>query len=172
MTTTGAEKIEATSLILARILDRDALIQRIAAEKTKGSSIVLANGCFDVLHAGHVRYLEGARALGDVLVVGINSDTQVARLKGEGRPILPERDRAELVASLEAVDLVTIFDEPTVTELLLALRPEVHAKGTDYTEETVPERDVVRSYGGQVRIVGDPKDHSTSEMLKKVSSEQ
>lgn len=172
MTTTGAEKIEATSLILARILDRDALIQRITAEKTKGSSIVLANGCFDVLHAGHVRYLEGARALGDVLVVGINSDTQVARLKGEGRPILPERDRAELVASLEAVDLVTIFDEPTVTELLLALRPEVHAKGTDYTEETVPERDVVRSYGGQVRIVGDPKDHSTSEMLKKVSSEQ
>lgn len=170
MTTTGAEKIDATSLILARILDRDALIARIAAEKTKGSSIVLANGCFDVLHAGHVRYLEGARALGHVLVVGINSDTQVARLKGEGRPILPERDRAELVASLEAVDLVTIFDEPTVTELLLALRPEVHAKGTDYTEETVPERDVVRSYGGQVRIVGDPKDHSTSEMLRKVSS--
>jgi rfaE bifunctional protein nucleotidyltransferase chain/domain len=172
MTTTGAEQIDATSLILARILDRDALIARIAAEKTKGSTIVLANGCFDVLHAGHVRYLEGARALGDVLVVGINSDTQVARLKGEGRPILPERDRAELVASLEAVDLVTIFDEPTVRELLLALRPEVHAKGTDYTEQTVPERDVVRSYGGQVRIVGDPKDHSTSEMLRKVSSER
>ena len=172
MTTTDAEKTESTSLILARILDRDALIERIAAEKTKGSSIVLANGCFDVLHSGHVRYLEGARALGDVLVVGINSDTQVARLKGEGRPILPERDRAELVASLEAVDLVTIFDEPTVRELLLALRPEVHAKGTDYTEQTVPERDVVRSYGGQVRIVGDPKDHSTSEMLRKVSGKQ
>jgi rfaE bifunctional protein nucleotidyltransferase chain/domain len=168
MTTTPAEKIEATSLIL----DRDALVTRIASEKAKGARIVLANGCFDVLHVGHVRYLQGARALGDVLVVGINSDAEVARLKGEGRPILAQRDRAELVASLESVDLVTIFDEPTVTELLLAIRPDVHAKGTDYTEETVPERDVVRSYGGSVRIVGDPKDHSTSEMLRKVSGEQ
>lgn len=168
MTTKPTEKIEATSLIL----DRDALVARITAAKAKGARIVLANGCFDVLHAGHVRYLQGARALGDLLIVGINSDAEVARLKGEGRPILAERDRAELVASLEAVDLVTVFDEPTVTELLLAIRPDVHAKGTDYTEETVPERDVVRSYGGSVRIVGDPKDHSTSEMLRKVSSEQ
>jgi rfaE bifunctional protein nucleotidyltransferase chain/domain len=165
MTTKSTEKVNATSLIL----DRDALVNRINAEKANGARIVLANGCFDVLHAGHVRYLEGARALGDLLIVGINSDAQVARLKGAGRPILPERDRAELVASLEVVDLVTIFDEPTVTELLLALKPDVHAKGTDYTEETVPERDVVRSYGGSVRIVGDPKDHSTSEMLRKVS---
>ena len=157
---------------VSRILDRDALVARIAAENTKGSRIVLANGCFDILHAGHVRYLEGARALGDLLVVGINSDAQVARLKGEGRPILPERERAELVASLQAVDLVTIFAEPTVTELLLAIKPNVHAKGTDYTEETVPERDVVRSYGGSVRIVGDPKNHSTSEILKKVSGKQ
>lgn len=157
---------------VSRILDRDALVARIATENTKGSRIVLANGCFDILHAGHVRYLEGARALGDLLVVGINSDAQVARLKGEGRPILPERERAELVASLQAVDLVTIFAEPTVTELLLAIKPNVHAKGTDYTEETVPERDVVRSYGGSVRIVGDPKDHSTSEILKKVSGKQ
>ena len=157
---------------VSRILDRDALVARLATENTKGSRIVLANGCFDILHAGHVRYLEGARALGDLLVVGINSDAQVARLKGEGRPILPERERAELVASLQAVDLVTIFAEPTVTELLLAIKPNVHAKGTDYTEETVPERDVVRSYGGSVRIVGDPKDHSTSEILKKVSGEQ
>jgi len=168
MTTKLTEKVDASSLIL----DRDALVDRIAAEKANGARIVLANGCFDVLHAGHVRYLKGARALGDLLVVGINSDAQVARLKGLGRPILPERDRAELVASLEAVDLVTIFDEPTVTELLLALKPDVHAKGTDYTEETVPERDVVRSYGGSVRIVGDPKDHSTSEMLKEVSGKQ
>ena len=167
MITTPAGKIETTSLIL----DRDALVRRITAEKAKGARIVLANGCFDVLHVGHVRYLDGARALGDVLVVGINSDAEVARLKGEGRPILAERERAELVASLESVDLVTIFEEPTVTELLLAIRPHVHAKGTDYTEETVPERDVVRSYGGSVRIVGDPKDHSTSEILKKVSSE-
>ncbi len=153
------------------ILDRDALITRISTEKAGGSRIVLANGCFDILHTGHVRYLEGARALGDMLVVGINSDEQVARLKGAGRPVLPERERAELVASLQAVDLVTIFPEPTVTELLLAIKPDVHAKGTDYTEETVPERDVVRSYGGRVAIVGDPKDHSTSEILKKVSGE-
>ena len=154
------------------ILNRDALVARISTEKAGGSRIVLANGCFDILHAGHVRYLEGARALGDLLVVGINSDEQVARLKGAGRPVLPERERAELVASLQAVDLVTIFAEPTVTELLLAIKPDVHAKGTDYTEETVPERDVVRSYGGRVAIVGDPKDHSTSEILKKVSRER
>src|SRR4030095_14910378 len=154
------------------ILDRDALVARITAEKAGGSRIVLANGCFDILHAGHVRYLEGARALGDVLVVGVNSDKEVLRFKGPGRPILPERDRAELVASLQAVDLVTIFAEPTVTELLLAIEPEVHAKGTDYTEETVPERDVVRSYGGRVAIVGDPKDHSTSEILKRVGGER
>ena len=155
-----------------RILDREALVARVAATRAEGARIVLANGCFDVLHAGHVRYLEGARALGDLLVVGINSDAQVARLKGAGRPILSERERAELIASLQAVDLVTIFPEPTVTELLLELRPDVHAKGTDYTEETVPERDVVRSYGGQVRIVGDPKNHSTSEILKKVGRSQ
>ncbi len=155
----------------ARILDRDALVARITTEKAAGSRIVLANGCFDILHAGHVRYLEGARALGDLLVVGINSDAQVRRLKGKGRPILPAGERAELVASLQAVDLVTIFAEPTVTELLLAIKPDVHTKGTDYTEQTVPERDVVRSYGGRVAIVGDPKEHSTSEILKKVSGE-
>ena len=160
--------IDSTSLIVGR----NELVTRIATEKAAGSRIVLANGCFDILHAGHVRYLIGARALGDVLVVGINSDTQVVRLKGAGRPILPEQDRAELVASLQAVDLVTIFSEPTVTELLLAIKPDVHAKGTDYTEETVPERDVVRSYGGRVAIVGDPKDHSTSEILKKLSRER
>ena len=163
MTTKPAQQIEATSLIL----DRDTLVDRITAAKATGARIVLANGCFDILHAGHVRYLQGARALGDMLVVGINSDAEVTRLKGEGRPILAERDRAELVASLEAVDLVTIFAEPTVTELLLALSPDVHAKGTDYTEETVPEGDVVRSYGGSVRIVGDPKNHSTSELIRR-----
>ncbi|HEY6231519.1 MAG TPA: adenylyltransferase/cytidyltransferase family protein [Pyrinomonadaceae bacterium] len=159
--------IDAASLIL----DRDSLVARITAEKAKGSRIVLANGCFDVLHAGHIRYLEGARALGDLLVVGINSDAQVAKLKGKGRPILTDRDRAELVASLETVDFVTIFPEPTVTELLLLLKPDVHAKGTDYTEETVPERDVVRSYGGRVAIVGDPKNHSTTEIMERVSGE-
>jgi len=163
MTRKQSDKIEATSLIL----DRDALVARVTAARAKGARIVLANGCFDVLHVGHVRYLQGARALGDLLVVGINSDAEVARLKGEGRPMLGQYDRAELVASLEVVDAVTIFDEPTVTELLLAIRPDVHAKGTDYTEETVPERDVVRSYGGSVRIVGDPKDHSTSELISR-----
>jgi rfaE bifunctional protein nucleotidyltransferase chain/domain len=152
----------------SRILDRETLLARIAAAKLDGARIVLANGCFDILHAGHVRYLAGARALGDLLVVGINSDAQVAKLKGAGRPILPEGERAELVASLQAVDLVTIFSEPTVTELLLAMKPDVHAKGTDYTEETVPERDVVRSYGGRVAIVGDPKNHSTSEMISRL----
>ena len=155
-----------------RILNREEIIQRIAAARAAGQTIVLTNGCFDILHAGHVRYLEGARALGDVLVVGVNSDKQVRALKGEGRPLLPELERAELIASLEVVDLVTIFNEPTVTELLLALKPDVHAIGTDYTEETVPERDVVRSYGGRVAIVGDPKNHSTSELLRRVGSEQ
>ena len=126
---------------------------------------MLANGCFDVLHVGHIRYLQAARAEGDLLVVGINSDRQVTLLKGPGRPIMSETDRAEMVASIAAVDLVTVFDEPTVENLLLALRPDIHAKGTDYTEETVPEREVVRSYGGRVAIVGDPKNHSTSEIL-------
>jgi rfaE bifunctional protein nucleotidyltransferase chain/domain len=150
------------------ILSRDELITRIDADRTNGARVVLANGCFDVLHVGHVRYLAGARELGDVLVVGVNSDEQVVRLKGAGRPILPEMERAEIVAALEAVTYVTVFNEPTVEELLLALKPDVHAKGTDYTEDSVPERDVVRSYGGRVAIVGDPKDHSTSAILARL----
>jgi rfaE bifunctional protein nucleotidyltransferase chain/domain len=151
----------------SRILDREALIAQTKSAREVGQTIVFTNGCFDVLHAGHIRYLQGARQLGDVLVVAINADAQVRALKGLGRPILAELDRAELVASIEAVDFVTIFDEPTVEELLLLIQPDVHAKGTDYTEETVPERDVVRSFGGRVAIVGDPKNHSTSEMLKR-----
>jgi rfaE bifunctional protein nucleotidyltransferase chain/domain len=157
-----------TSADIPRIVDRLTLIDRVRKAREKGLTIVLANGCFDVLHAGHVRYLEAARALGDFLVVGVNSDTQVTALKGDGRPLLPAAGRAEIVASLAAVDLVTVFAEPTVKELLLAIKPDVHAKGTDYTEETVPERDVVRSFGGRVAIVGDPKDHSTSEMIRRV----
>jgi rfaE bifunctional protein nucleotidyltransferase chain/domain len=149
----------------SRIVDRPTLIDQVKAARQKGGRIVLANGCFDVLHAGHVRYLEGAKSLGDLLVVGVNSDEQVAVQKGAGRPILPQRERAEIVAALESVDLVTIFAEPSVEALLLALRPDIHAKGTDYTEETVPEREVVKSFGGQVAIVGDPKDHSTSELI-------
>jgi rfaE bifunctional protein nucleotidyltransferase chain/domain len=118
-----------------------------------------------------VRYLEAARALGDLLVVGVNSDEQTRRLKGEGRPFVPERERAEVVAGLRAVDLVTIFPEPNVEALLLCIRPDVHAKGTDYTEETVPERAVVLGYGGRVAIVGDPKDHSSTDMLARVNRE-
>ena len=155
----------------ARILERNRLIARVAIARKGGARVVFANGCFDLLHVGHVRYLEAAKGLGDLLVVGINSDEQVWRPKGEGRPFVPERERAEVIASLRAVDYVTVFHEPTVTELLLALRPDIHAKGTDYTEESVPERDVVRSFGGRVQIVGDPKDHSSTEMLKNVNRE-
>jgi rfaE bifunctional protein nucleotidyltransferase chain/domain len=155
----------------SRVLERNRLIARVAIARRRGARVVFANGCFDVLHVGHVRYLEAARALGDLLVVGINSDEQVRRLKGEGRPFVLERERAEVVASLRAVDLVTIFAEPTVEALLLAIRPDIHAKGTDYTEESVPERQVVLSYGGRVAIVGDPKDHSSTEMIKSVNRE-
>ena len=155
----------------SRILNREEVLARVQSARSSGAQIVLANGCFDVLHVGHVRYLAGARELGDVLVVGINSDAQVERLKGEGRPIMPAKERAEIVAALESVTYVTIFDEPTVEQLLLTLKPDVHAKGTDYTEQTVPERDVVRSYGGRVAIVGDPKDHSTSAILTRLGGQ-
>ena len=159
------------SRIDSRILNREELLARVQEARSAGAQIVLANGCFDVLHVGHVRYLAGARELGDVLVVGINSDAQVERLKGPERPIMPATERAEIVAALESVTYVTIFDEPTVEQLLLTLKPDVHAKGTDYTEETVPERAVVRSYGGRVAIVGDPKDHSTSEILTRLGGQ-
>jgi rfaE bifunctional protein nucleotidyltransferase chain/domain len=155
----------------SRIVERNRLIARVAIARRHGARVVFANGCFDVLHVGHVRYLEAARALGDLLVVGVNSDEQVRRLKGEGRPFVSERERAEVVASLRAVDLVTIFPEPTVEALLLSIRPEIHAKGTDYTEESVPERAVVLGYGGRVAIVGDPKEHSSSDMLKRVTGD-
>jgi len=153
----------------ARILERNRLIARVAIARRGGARVVFANGCFDLLHVGHVRYLEAAKGLGDLLVVGINSDEQVRLLKGEGRPFVTARERAEVIASLRAVDYVTVFHEPTVTELLLALRPDIHAKGTDYTEESVPERAVVRSFGGRVQIVGDPKDHSSTELVKNVT---
>lgn len=156
---------------LAPILDRPQLTERVAKEKEKGSSIVLANGCFDLFHAGHIRYLSGAKELGDVLVVGINSDEQVRRLKGENRPFMPEQERAEMISALRFVDIVTIFDEPTVEDLIAAIRPDFHAKGTDYTTETVPEREIVRKYGGQVTIVGDPKGHSSTELIKLIKED-
>ena len=155
-----------------RVLPREALSPLIQAAREGGQRIVFANGCFDPLHVGHVRYLQGAKALGDLLVVGVNSDEQVRRMKGAGRPLVPEDQRAEVIAAIEAVDFVTIFNEPTVESLLLELRPDVHAKGTDYTEDTVPEREVVRSYGGTVAIVGDPKDHSSTDMFKKAARER
>lgn len=152
----------------ARIVERSGLIAAVGAARDRGKKIVLANGCFDLLHVGHVRYLEGAKALGDLLVVGINSDAQTRKLKGAGRPFIPEKERAEIIAALRPVDLVTIFDEPTVEELIRTIRPDVHAKGTDYTTETVPERDVVREVGGHVAVVGDPKNHSSSELIAAV----
>ena len=152
-----------------KILSPDKLLERVQQARATGQRIILANGCFDILHAGHVRYLAGAKALRGVLVVGVNSDASVRQLKGAGRPLLGEQDRAELVAAVAAVDYVTIFDSGTVTALLELLRPDIHAKGTDYTTETVPEREVVRSYGGQVTIVGDPKNHSTREMLREIA---
>ena len=156
----------------APILERTRLIARVAIERRDGAKIVLANGCFDLFHVGHIRYLECARNLGDFLVVGINSDAQVRKLKGENRPFMPEQERAEIVAALRFVDCVTVFQEPTVEELIRAIRPDFHAKGTDYTTETVPEREIVKSYGGQVAIVGDPKDHSSTNLIKLVSSQQ
>lgn len=138
--------------------------------RKRSKKIVLANGCFDLIHVGHVRYLIGARAAGDFLIVGVNSDRQATRLKGPGRPIIPENERAEIVASLKCVDAVTIFDEPTVAGLIRRIRPDIHAKGTDYTTDTVPERLVVEEVGGRVLIVGDPKDHSTTDILAKASS--
>jgi len=144
-------------------------LPRIAKElRQQGKKIVLANGCFDILHVGHVRYLAGARAEGDALVVGVNADAGVSGLKGPGRPVLNERARALLVAALREVDYVVIFPEPNVDALLADLRPDVHAKGTDYTADTVPERATAEQLGIRVAIVGDPKEHSTRELLQSV----
>jgi rfaE bifunctional protein nucleotidyltransferase chain/domain len=151
------------------ILTRDQLEGAIAGDRAEGRSIALANGVFDLLHVGHVRYLQAASQHADRLVVAVNSDASVRRLKGEGRPILDEGARAELVAALRGVHYVVIFDEDTVGPLLTALRPDVHCKGTDYTVETVPERAIVESYGGRTAICGDPKDHSTRDLLKRLS---
>jgi D-glycero-beta-D-manno-heptose 1-phosphate adenylyltransferase len=154
---------------VGEVLDREALVARIAHVRAEGRTVALANGCFDLVHVGHIRYLEAAAAEADVLLVAINDDQSVRGLKGTGRPVLAAADRAELVAALRAVDFVTIFAEPTVAPLLDALRPDVHCKGTDYTEETVPERETVRAYGGRIAIVGDPKDHSTRDLLARIA---
>jgi D-glycero-beta-D-manno-heptose 1-phosphate adenylyltransferase len=153
---------------VGEVLSREALVARVREMRQAGRSVAFANGVFDLLHVGHVRYLEAAAQEADVLVVAINDDDSVRALKGEGRPILAAEHRAELVAALRAVDFVVIFPEPTVGPLLLALRPDVHCKGTDYTVDSVPEREVVTSYGGRTAIVGDPKDHSTRDLLARL----
>jgi D-glycero-beta-D-manno-heptose 1-phosphate adenylyltransferase len=153
---------------MGRIVTESNLLALVADERKANRTIAFANGCFDVLHVGHVRYLEGARLEADRLIVAINDDPSVRTLKGAGRPILPAAARAELVAALRAVDYVVIFPDLTVERLLLALRPDVHCKGTDYTLETVPERAVVRGYGGRIAIVGDPKDHSTRDLVQRI----
>jgi rfaE bifunctional protein nucleotidyltransferase chain/domain len=152
----------------ATILGRSEVAPFAADARSEGHRVILANGCFDLIHAGHVRYLAGAKALGGKLLVAINSDRQVRMLKGEGRPFLPEAERAEIVAAFRWVDAVTIFDEPTVEELVRLVRPDLHAKGTDYTTDSVPERAVVIECGGQVAIVGDPKDHSSTKLFRSV----
>jgi len=156
----------------APILDRTRLVARVAIERREGKKIILANGCFDLFHVGHIRYLAGAKQLGGVLIVGINSDEQVRKLKGEKRPFMPQDERAETVSAFKFVDFVTIFEEPTVEELIPPIPPDFHAKGTDYTTETVPEREIVKECGGQIAIVGDPKDHSSTELISIVSGEQ
>ncbi len=150
-----------------KVLSRAAVRERVAEWRSAGERVILTNGCFDVLHVGHIRYLRGAKALGGRVIVAVNDDASVRVLKGEGRPRMPAAERAEIVAALEDVDAVVIFSEPDVRPLLRELRPDIHAKGTDYTPETVPERDVVAEYGGRVAIVGDSKGHSTSDLLRK-----
>jgi len=149
-----------------KIVSRDELRPRVDEWRHSGKRIILANGAFDLLHVGHVRYLNAAKALGGKLVVAINSDASVRALKGEGRPIVPEHERAEIVAALETVDAVVIFPELDVRAIVREIRPDIQAKGTDYTADSVPERDVVLEYGGRVEIVGDPKDHSSSEIIR------
>jgi D-glycero-beta-D-manno-heptose 1-phosphate adenylyltransferase len=149
-----------------KILNREALKQRTAAWRRAGESITLANGCFDLLHVGHVRYLHAAKQLGGRLIVAINSDESVRALKGDGRPLMPAEERAEILAALADVDAVVIFPERDVRALIREVRPQVHAKGTDYTVDSVPERDAVVECGGRVEIVGDPKDHSATEIIR------
>lgn len=149
------------------MLAAPALAEQVRRWRAAGEKIILTNGCFDLLHVGHVRYFRAAKELGGKLIVAVNSDASVHGLKGKGRPRIPQQERAEVLAALQDVDAVTVFDAPDVRELVRLLRPDIHAKGTDYTEESVPERDEVIACGGRVAIVGDPKDHSTTELLRR-----
>ncbi len=152
------------------VMTEAALVSAVARDRAEGRTIALANGCFDLLHVGHVRYLQAAAAEADRLIVAVNDDRSVSQLKGPSQPILPASDRAELVAAIRGVDYVIVFADPTVARLLTLLRPDVHCKGTDYTADTVPERDVVRAYGGRTAIVGDPKTHATRDLLTRIRS--
>jgi rfaE bifunctional protein nucleotidyltransferase chain/domain len=152
------------------IVTRDALVTLVAADRAAGRTIAFANGCFDLLHVGHIRYLQAAAAEADRLIVAVNDD-EVASKKGPGRPIMPASDRAAMVAALRGVDYVVVFPEPTVSPLLELIRPDVHCKGTDYTTASVPERDTVLGYGGRIAIVGDPKDHSTRDLLARIAGD-
>jgi len=154
---------------MKKIVSRDELKQRVAEWRRAGEQVVMANGCFDVLHVGHIRYLKAAKELGGKLIVAVNSDNSVRALKGESRPVMPDTERAEVLSALEPVDAVVIFPEGDVRALLNDIRPDVQAKGTDYTADSVPERDVVTSYGGRVAIVGDPKDHSATQIIQQIS---
>lgn len=156
----------------AKILSLDALTAQVASLRKEGKTVALANGVFDFLHVGHVRYLQAARGLADVLVVAVNSDASTRAHKGPSRPVVPAEERAELLAAMACVDHVTIFDAPDVRAVLRALHPDVHVKGTDYTEATVPERDEVLAYGGRVAVAGDPKDHSSTELLRRAGRVQ
>ena len=153
-----------------KILGRDELRHRVEEWRRNGETITLANGCFDLLHVGHVRYLHAAKELGGRLIVAINSDDSVQKLKGEGRPLMPAKERAEILAALADVDAVVIFSVPDVRALVREIHPNIHAKGTDYTSATVPERDVVAECGGRVEIVGDPKNHSVSEIRSRLGA--
>lgn len=155
---------------MGRVLTETELLNEVARERAAGRTFAFANGCFDLLHVGHVRYVQGAAAEAERLIVAVNSDTSVRGLKGPGRPVLMEADRAELVAGLRGVDYVVIFGDKTVERLLTLLKPEVHCKGTDYTVDSVPERAVVAAYGGRTAIVGDPKDHNTRELIARIAA--
>lgn len=150
---------------LKTIAELKTIVER---EKRKGKKIVFANGCFDIIHVGHIRYLKDAKKMGDLLIVAINSDSSARKLKGSGRPVMTENERAEIISALECTDYVTIFDETDASKLLLTLKPDIHAKGTDYTQETVPEVEIVKSYGGMVAITGDKKERSSSEIIEKM----
>ena len=155
---------------MGRVVSEEELEQLVKTDRSAGRTIAFANGCFDLLHVGHSRYLAAAAEQADRLIVAVNDDRSLRSLKGPGRPILNDSDRAEMVAALEAVDYVVVFPDPDVNRLLLLLKPDVHCKGTDYTVDTVPERETVRSFGGRVAIVGDPKDHSTRDLLGRIRS--